>query len=325
MSSDLIGVPLLEWLHKHEGGGYSLVGVITHPDKPSGRGKKIHSNPIKAYAEENKIPTITPDKPGTYEVTWLRENKVDLILVIAYGHILKDDFLAAPKIGLFNFHTSLLPKYRGPSPIETAIAEGETLTSISLMEIVKKMDAGGILDTEGVSIENDDTRLSLREKIALACIPLLQRNLQKLLSDQFTLDPQDESQATFTRIIKKEDGVIDFSLPAKQIEARSRAMTPWPGCFFEYNDTVIKVGSCEALDSSNKHQEGEVIEVKTNGLYVGTGQGILKITSLQRPGGKMLSAEEFLRGFSIKQGETLKGNKSRELCSDEPFRKKRPS
>lgn len=323
MSSDLIGVPLLEWLHSNSGLEFNLTGVITHPDKESGRGKKLTPNPIALFAQNNGITVLKPNKPGPNEVQWLKENQIDLVLVIAYGHILKDDFLAAPRVGLVNFHTSLLPKYRGPSPIETAIAEGETQTGISLMEIVKKMDAGGIVDTQTLPIECSDTRITLREKIALACVPLLKRNLKKLLSGDFQLTPQDEARVSFTRMLYKEDGLLDFSLPARKLEARIRAMTPWPGGFFEFNDTIIKVQDCEVFDHDSTEKPGTVIASSNTALDVQTSEGVLRIKKLQRPGGKMLPANDFLRGFTIQVGDFLKGGNALPLVSSIPFKRKK--
>ena len=208
--SDEISLPFLNFLND-QCPFVHVSAVLTQPDRRSGRGRKMASNAIKTWAENHSISCRSPEKPSDLEVDWLREQNIDLILVMAYGHILKKSFLTLAPAGCFNFHASILPKYRGASPIETAIAQGEKQTGVTLMKVITRMDAGPIIDSEGVKISEKDNGKNLRNKISKACLPLVERNIisiAKGLSDQ---DMQDESLATYCRKLNKEDGNLNFS------------------------------------------------------------------------------------------------------------------
>ena len=320
MGSDPIAIPLLNYLLKNqETFDFQLKGIISQPDKPSGRGKKVAPNLISQWGLDQNLFLLRPDKPTKLEYEWVSKEKIDLVLVMAYGHIIRKDFLQLPPLGMLNFHASLLPKYRGASPIETAIARGDNKTGVTLMEMVSKMDAGGILDQEEVLIDYADNSASIRDKISKACIPLIRRNLLKIFNNDMIFAPQNDKRATYARKIFKDDGWIDFNLSAAEIYNRSRAFSTWPGSFFEYNDVVIKVGTCEALDEPDDHEPGILIDVNSSGLLVSTSDGILRIKSLQRPGGKMMSFTDFLRGFEIPTGSRLVGKDSIPLVSIKPF------
>ena len=227
MGADPIALPVLDSLHAEP--RVQLAAVLTQPDRPSGRGKKLRMNPVKAWAAQHGIETRDPDKPGDSEVQWLRELGIQIALVMAYGHILKRNLLDAPPQGTWNLHASLLPFHRGASPVESALLCGDVQTGVSLMKIIPKMDAGPVLDAETVPICPDDTSPSLREKLARACVPLVARNLDRLASGTAIPAEQDEAAATYCAKISKQDGRLDFTLPAAQLERRVRAFTPWPG------------------------------------------------------------------------------------------------
>lgn len=322
MGSDPIALPLLNYLYSQKGAEYQLIGVISQPDRPSGRGHKISPNPISAWALERDIALFRPEKPSEVELTWLKEASIDLVLVMAYGHIIKQNFLDAPPLGMLNFHGSLLPQYRGASPVEAAIASGDAVTGISLMQMVAKMDAGGVMDQEKVKITNEDTSESLRLKLADCCVPLITRNLPIILKRTHTFVSQDESKVTYTRKISKEDGWLNFNNPAKVLNCRIRALTPWPGGYFKTKDTIIKIGQCVALDEDHELDAGTVIgssQKGEKGLLVATSKGTLCLKTLQRPGGKMLPIDEFLRGFSIERGTLLESGPMNPLVSNTPF------
>ena len=272
MGADPIALPLLDYLASHGADEYKIVGIISQPDRPSGRGQKVHPNPISAWALEKNLPLFRPQKPSEVELNWLKEEQVDLVLVMAYGHILKEDFLKTPPLGMLNFHASLLPAYRGASPIETAIACGDTETGISLMEMVKKMDAGSVMDQEKVSIDERETSTSLREKLSQACVPLIQRNLPTILSGKASFEPQDESIVSYTRKIKKEDGWLNFNAPAKELERRIRALTPWPGAVFKFQDITIKIGSAEVTEAETSAKPGTIVSDDQESLVITTGK-----------------------------------------------------
>jgi methionyl-tRNA formyltransferase len=295
--SDAIALPMLNYLSRLN--GVSVLGVLSQPDRRSGRGRKLQPNPIKEWALESGVEVQTPIKPSTQENEWIKERDVDLVLVMAYGHILSQEFLDSAKYGCYNLHASLLPSYRGASPIETSLACGEKETGVTLMRMVRQMDAGPIIDQESVPITVDDTGASLRNKLAKTCVPVIDRNLTELLSGEAKEREQDPNQITYCRKLVKEDSHFDFSLTAEELEWRSRAFRAWPGSVFFYEDIPLRVGECKISDPKQL-RSGELI-VENSKLMLGTGEGTLEILLLQKPGGKMLVVSDFLRGFSIKQ------------------------
>lgn len=324
MGSDPIALPLLNFLYSQSGPDYKVVGIISQPDRPSGRGYKVTANPISEWALEKGLPLFRPEKPSEIELAWLKEAAIDLVLVMAYGHIIKQNFLDTPPLGMLNFHGSVLPKYRGASPVEAAIASGDTETGISLMDMVAKMDAGGVMDQEKVQITDEDTSESLRLKLGACCVPLIERNLPIILKEKHTFIAQDESKVTYTRKISKEDGWLNFNNPANTLDCRVRALTPWPGGFFKIGDIFIKIGSCGVIDmnQNEKSSPGTFLGVDENGdkgLLVSTVQGTFCLKALQRPGGRMLPAQEFLRGFPIEKGTVLESGPMNPLVSNTPF------
>jgi len=323
MGSDAIALPAVRFLQEQKA-VCEVVGVFSQPDRPSGRGKHLHANPVAAWALENDITLLRPERLSAGEVAWLREAAVDLIVVMAYGHILKPDLLAVPPLGVVNLHSSLLPKYRGASPIVGAIASGEEATGVTLMEIVPEMDAGAIIDQEIVPIKPAETAIEITEKIADACIPLLERTLSALLSVKYSKTEQDKTQASYTRKLKKEDGQLDFGLTAEELVNRHRALQPWPGSFFEYDNIVLKVGDCATDTLAEQPAEcGTILEASEKGIAIQTASGAILIKKIQRPGGKMLSASDFLRGFHLETGIALNYKPSTPLVSQEPFPRKK--
>lgn len=300
--SDAIALPSLDFLAGEGAASCELVGVLTQPDRPSGRGKKLRANPVKAWAAEKGLPVCEPEKPGEAEVKWAR--RADLALVMAYGHILSRSLLDAPACGTFNLHGSLLPAYRGASPAETALALGERETGVTLMRVVPRMDAGPLVDAEAVVIEPEADGPSLRADLAAACVPLLRRNLSDLLVGEAGETPQDEVSATYCRKLRKADGLLDFRAPAPVLARRVAAFRGWPGSRFVCGDVVVKVGNAQALEAPAL-ASGEVGEAEGFPLVVGAGRGALALLELQRPGGRMMPAADFLRGFPLSAGEVL--------------------
>ncbi|MBO93710.1 MAG: methionyl-tRNA formyltransferase [Opitutales bacterium] len=303
MGSDAIALPTLRLLAEEE--SVELVGVFTQPDRPAGRGNRLRSNPIKEWGVANGLMIHEPEKPGETELVWLQERNVELVIVMAYGHLLRPSLLEAVAGRYYNLHASLLPAYRGASPVETALAEGEKFTGVSLMRIVSKMDAGPVVDREEVPIKDSDDGSSLREKLALACVPLLNRNLGNLLAGRAKEQPQDDNAASYCRLLRKEDGRLDFTMQASRLTRRVAAFRAWPGCFFEVGSVRVKVGGAGALMKSVEAPPGEVLGERDGALEVATGEGVLALRQLQRPGGKMLATPEFLRGFSLPAGTKL--------------------
>jgi len=241
MGSDPIALPLLRWLAT-EDSGVEIVAVYTQPDRPRGRGKKVVANEIKTWALELGIVVRQPERMTKADRSQIESDQVDTILVMAFGHMLSSRLIATPPMGVWNFHTSLLPRYRGASPIQCAVANGDEKTGVSLMAMVREMDAGPVLDVEEVKIEKMDTALDVESRLASVCAPLLQRNLAAILTGAAKPRAQDSARASYVRKLGKDDGVLDFRMLAWVVAKRINGLFPWPGARFSVDDMVIKVG-----------------------------------------------------------------------------------
>jgi methionyl-tRNA formyltransferase len=303
LGSDEIAIPFLSNLME-ESNRFQLVGVLTQPDRPAGRGRNLRPNPIKEWTMQHGLPCRDPRKPSSDEVDWFEDLGVDILLVMAYGHILKNDMLTVASAGCFNLHASILPAYRGASPIETALACGDDETGVTLMRVVPKMDAGPVIDVEKVKIDDSTTGPSLRASLAKCCAPLMQRNLQALCLGEYEEVEQDESLVSYCRKLKKADGFLDFSQPASLLASRIRAFQAWPGSFFEHRGNRIKIGLAQA-NSGSGLRPGEIKKTAEGALLIGTETDALQINNLQKPGGKMISSSDFLRGYTFEDGEIL--------------------
>jgi methionyl-tRNA formyltransferase len=302
MGSDAIALPFLESLLAEK--SLQLVGVFTQPDRATGRGMKLQSNAIAQWAKKQLIPLFQPEKLQSSDLEILKSLQCRLLLVMAYGQLLSDAFLQQPDLGALNLHASLLPALRGASPIETAIAIGAQQTGVTLMQMVKKLDAGPVLDREVVAIDEDETRLSLREKLAAACVPLFQRNVSALVQTQAVFTEQGSAGVSYCRLIGREDAYLDFRLSARVLSDRIRAFFPWPGAQFLHEGQWIKVGEA-AYENVRVHDCPGRVKLMPNGFYIQTTEGCLVPKYLQRPSGKMLPVAEFLRGYSIADGAEL--------------------
>ena len=321
LGSDGIALPMLEWLAAQEGTPVEFVGVYTQPDKPVGRGQKVQANAIKLWALERGIPVMQPARLSEDTRAELAALNADLGLVMAYGHILKDAFIATPRLGMVNLHASLLPALRGASPIQTSVAIGEPRTGVSLMRIVRELDAGPVADCEVVHIGPRDTALEVETALSRACVPLIERNLPDLAAGRLDFVEQERECATFCRKLSKEDAVIDFSRPAAACAARINGLFPWPATAADIAGTQVKFGQAEHAQAlSHSKPAGTVLDSDDSGLLVAAGEGtVLRLLRLQRPGGKMLAASEFLRGHSIPAGTVIPSQVEPPLVSDRPF------
>ena len=318
MGSDPIGLPLLKYLGSADGGAIDLIGVFTNPDRATGRGMKVKDNPIKKWALTKGFNLLQPAKISSNEVDWLEANQCELILVMAYGHILPKPILDQPRLGTVNIHGSLLPFYRGASPIEGAIAAGETVTGVSLMQVEARLDSGPVIDQEKVAIEQSDTAPSLGVKLAHASVSLWERNQDLIISGRANWEEQCHEKATYTRILHKTDGRLDFFCPAKTLGDRIRALNGWPGNFIEIQGTKLRIGKAVALPESSKDTPG-TLRLHSNRLTVATKEGVLRVDEIQRPGGRMLPSSEFLRGFKIIDGTVITSMKMVPLFAKKPF------
>jgi methionyl-tRNA formyltransferase len=327
LGSDAIALPLLDWVAGEGGAAAQVVGVFTQPDRPTGRGQKVQPNAIKEWALARGLPLLQPEKLTEDVRLQLAALNPDLALVMAYGHILRDDFIGTPRLGTLNLHTSLLPKYRGASPIQTAVANGDSETGVTLMRIVRKLDAGPIADVERVGIAPLDTAAGVEAKLAQACVPLLARALPKLAGGALAFVEQDESVATYCRKLTKEDGALDFHVSARVIAARINGLFPWPSCTVELQGQLVKLGLSDAIDPASNllgysnAEPGTVLGADEHGLLVKAMEGVVRLRRLQRPGGKMLAAGEFLRGFPVATGTVISSRPTLELVTAAPVRR----
>lgn len=323
LGSDPIAIPLLDWLAGPGRGVAEIVALFTQPDRPVGRGQQITANAIKRWAEAHKIPVLQPAKLTEDVRAQLAALQPDVSLVMAYGHILRDDFINTPRLGTLNLHTSRLPHYRGASPIQSAVANGETTTAVTLMRIVRELDAGPVADFEPVAIGPLDTALEVEGKLAAAGVPLMARALPKLAGGALAFTNQNHAAATYCRKLAKEDGALDFTAPAAALAARINGLFPWPACAVTINGVPVKFGLADVAAgiSAAGEKPGTVAGTDPDGLLVATGRGTLRVRRLQRPGGRLLPAGEFLRGFPVGPGYVLPSRPMPALVSAQPFRR----
>ncbi|MEE9252750.1 MAG: methionyl-tRNA formyltransferase [Thermodesulfobacteriota bacterium] len=284
--------------------GRDVVGVVTQPDKPKGRGRKLEPPPIKALAERHGIRVLQPAKIKTDQFyKELSELRPDLICVAAYGKILPKNILDLPTTGCINVHASLLPKLRGAAPINWALIRGDTVTGITTMLMDEGMDTGDMLLKRELPIEEDDTAGSLSERLSLIGGELLIETLDALKENKLNPIPQNDDEATYASMLKKEMGRIDWSLPAGELRNFIRGMTPWPGAYMKLEGKLLKIFSAAVSEGSGA--PGEALKSEAGELLVATGAGALKLLELQIEGGKRLSADVFLRGRKIGVGTVL--------------------
>ncbi|RUM43343.1 MAG: methionyl-tRNA formyltransferase [Desulfurobacterium sp.] len=299
MGTPEFAVPSLRALRE---AGYEVALVITQPDRPAGRGRRITPPPVKVEAERLHIPVYQPErvKGNTELFEILKEVNPDLIVVAAYGKILPDEILNLPRFGCINVHASLLPEYRGASPIQSALLDGKEETGVTIMKISPELDAGDIISQRKVKIEKSDNAQTLHDKLARIGAELLIETIPDYVSGKITLIPQDSSKATYCKPITKEMGRIDWKLPAEKIFNMVRAFTPWPSAYAEFKGKRVKVTEVEPVDL--KGNPGEVIRADRE-LIVAAGSGALKIKKIRPEGRKEITGEEFIRGYRVKVGD----------------------
>jgi methionyl-tRNA formyltransferase len=285
---------------------FSVAAVVTQPDKPKGRELKSQFSPVKILAGKLNLPVFQPAKARDEKfISELRELKPDLIVVVAYGQILPQSILDLPKFGCLNVHTSLLPKYRGASPIQSAILNGEAETGVTIMKMDAGLDTGEIVAQERTPILPEDNSQTLHDRLAQLGAELLVGTIPDYVARKILPKPQPTEGASYTAKIKKEDGKIDWNEPAEKILSRLRAFTPWPGAFTFFpagsKPRLLKIWKAEVVKHSGRI--GEVLSADKTGVVVGCGQDALWILELQREGGRRLSAQEFLAGYALEVGK----------------------
>lgn len=283
-----------------------VVGVVTQPDRPAGRGQKKISSPVRKVAASHHIPVVTPEKlrdPAFFEI--LKSWAPQLIVIVAYGRILPRQVLELPPQGCLNVHYSLLPKYRGAAPVEWAIINGEEKSGITTMRLVEKMDAGPIFLQEELPIAPDETAASLESKLIPMGARLLLETIRRFQEGSVTAVPQREEEATFAPILEKEHGEIDWTQPAKAIERRVRGLYPWPSAYTYLGRKILKLYRATVILQAEAALPGEVVQADKGGFWVATGKEILSLEEVQLENKKRLPATEFLKGSRIEKGARL--------------------
>jgi methionyl-tRNA formyltransferase len=274
---------------------YQVVGVVTQPDRASGRGRELKAPPVKLLAQELGVPVIQPEKLKQPEaMEQLRAWQPDLIVVAAFGQILKKDVLDLPRFGCVNVHASLLPRWRGAAPINAAILAGDEETGVTIMKMDVGLDTGPMLSMKRIRIEPDDTAGSLFEALSTLGADLLIETLPAYMDGKLTPQPQPEEGATYAPMLKKEDGRLDFTKSAVELARRVRAMNPWPGAWFEWDGNLLKVGRA-AVGKGKGGKGGDRLIVEGSPAVV-CGEGILILEEIQPPGKKIMPGKAFLSG-----------------------------
>lgn len=286
--------------------GIELMAVLTQPDRPKGRELRLQASPVKLVAQQAGLRVLQPQKardPGlAAELASLRP---DLIVVAAFGQILPAAILELPRFGCLNVHTSLLPKYRGAAPIQAAIANGDSITGVTIMKMDEGMDTGPILAQAETQIPEADDSVTLHDRLAKLGAELLVQTIPDFVAGKLQPAPQDSSQATYAPRITRADGQIDWQLPARTIWNRLRAFTPWPGAFTRLPQPPTTLKIWEAEPDAATGAPGEILAAGPSGLIVACGSESLRILSVQREGGRRMNIAQFLAGNKLPVGERL--------------------
>lgn len=295
MGTPAFSVPILEGLIEN---GYNIQAVVTQPDRPVGRKKIITPTPVKEAALKHDLLVLQPEKiSGSAEMEKIIELAPDVIVTAAFGQFLPEKILQVPTFGAINVHASLLPKYRGGAPVHYSIIEGEKETGVTIMEMVKKMDAGDILAQKAIPITKQDDVGTMFERLSIVGKELLLETLPKILAKEITPIPQDESQVTFSPNITREQEKIDWQKTAEQVDNQVRGMRPWPTAFTTYQATNWKIWAVTPLEETTTAAPGTIVKRSKKELWIACGQGtVLAINTLQPSGKGKLSIQDFLNG-----------------------------
>lgn len=302
MGTPPLAATALRVLHE---AGYPIVAVYTQPPKPVGRGYKLTPSPVQAYAETLGIPVYSPKTLRQPEIQdQFRSHGADLAIVAAYGLILPLAILEAPVHGCLNIHFSLLPRWRGAAPMQRAIMAGDTQTGITIMKMDEGLDTGPMIAQATVAITSETTTLSLNDALTDLGADLLLKTIPGYLDGSLLPIPQPTEGVTHAAKLSKEESQLDWQRSARELHQHIRGAHPWPGTFFMHGDTCLKVAEAELITDEDlpSSPPGTIID---NHLTIACTQGHLRLLKIQKPGGKWLSTDEFLRGYPLPQGTCL--------------------
>jgi methionyl-tRNA formyltransferase len=297
MGTPQFAVPALKALHEND---QDIALVVTQPDRPKGRGRKLTPSPVKETAMNLGYSVVQPSSVRTAEFSnCIEKHTPDFIVVVAFGHIIPKNILTIPKIATINIHASLLPKYRGPAPIQWAIINEEKKTGVTTMLMDEGMDTGDILLSSELEIAPDDTSGTLHDRLADLGADLLIQTLNAFETGDINPIAQDHTRATYAPMLKKNDGRMNWKLPAESLEAFIRGMTPWPGAFTFHEKKRLKIFKAKTIVVDTEASPGTVIKSFPDELWISTGKGVLSIIEIQGESGKRLLIKDFLLGYKL--------------------------
>lgn len=303
MGTPDIAVPCLQKIidEKHE-----VLAVVTQPDKPKGRGKKMAMPPVKELAVENNIDVYQPIKARDEEfIKTIKEINPDIIVVVAFGQILPKELIDIPKYGCINVHVSLLPKYRGAAPINWVIINGEEKTGVTTMYMDEGLDTGDMILTKEFKLDDKITAGELHDKMMVEGAEVLKETMDLIEEGKAPRTPQNHEEFTYAPIMYKELGHIDFNKSSREIHNLVRGVNPWPSAYAIYNEGKMKIWETEVLEEKSSKQPGTILKTDKSGIKVSTNDGVILIKEIQMPNKKRMAVSEYIKGNSIEEGLIL--------------------
>ena len=286
--------------------GHEVAAVVTQPDKPKGRSKELVFSPVKQEAVKLGIEVLQPEKARNEEfIEKLRTYNADIFVVVAFGQLLPKSIIDMPRFGCVNVHASLLPEYRGASPIQWAVIDGCEYSGVTTMKMDEGLDTGDILLVKKVKLDKKETGGSLFDRLSIVGAELLIETLKGLEEGTITPVKQDDSKSSYVTMLKKSMGELDFSKPAHDIECLIRGLNPWPSAYTSLDGKTMKVWEADVLDAQSKEEPGTIVEVNKKEIIVATGSNDLALHEIQLAGKKRMQVQAFLLGYQVEAGTKL--------------------
>lgn len=300
MGTPDFSVPALETLLESD---HQVIGVVTQPDKPKGRGKAMQMPPVKKKALEYNIPVYQPVKIRAEEaINHLREWDPDAIIVAAFGQILPKEIINMPRYGCLNIHASLLPKYRGAAPIQQAVIDGEKESGVTIMKMDEGLDTGAMLKKASICLDKKETGQTLHDKLSVLGGPLVLEVLRELEEGCAVFVKQNDEDSSYAKMLKKDMGRIDWKKTAVVLERLIRGLNSWPSAYTGYEGKTLKIWDADVVEENTSLKPGSIVRADKNSIFVQTGDGLLKIKEVQLEGKKRMDMGAFLRGYQIETG-----------------------